>query len=410
MPHSTRTLSIGDCRSIAMQAFQYRGENYGIEQEWVLHEGRDDRARVTEQQLAPFVHVELDHTSAVSIEPGGQIELSTAPQRTLHAATKVLEHDEEVLHAALIEAGFEPWWASIDDSRRPDIVLSNGRYHAMGDFWDKTGGAGRWMMCNTASTQFNIPNDPVDPVRRWQLMNLVGPVLVALFGNSPGVDCTGTRWWSLRQGIWASMDRRRTSQVPLTNEPAEDWLGYALGADVFYIRSGAAGRAVRAGMSFYDWMCIGHETGWPTTEDFRYHLTTLFPPVRPKGWLELRMLDAMLPQQRRVAASLLEVLIRSSMTDRLLPVLRETPLEWRAAAELGLRSQHIRDAAKIIADMVRAEVRACGLDGFDADALNGYLDAALGHDPESNEGMYHLPVRLDEPLLQASMNALLLGR
>jgi glutamate--cysteine ligase len=122
--------------------------------------------------------------------------------------------------------------------------------------------------------------------------------MVAAFANSPlaGGRPTGAR--SSRQQIWGALDSSRSSPVadpraPQSLTPADTWARYALAADVMLIRTTADRfQPLSGGLAFGAWMGDGHELGYPTLDDFAYHLTTLFPPVRPKGWLELRMLDA----------------------------------------------------------------------------------------------------------------------
>ena len=122
------------------------------------------------------------------------------------------------------------------------------------------------------------------------------------------------------------MDPSRTGSGPPTGRrrrvacrsPAEEWLAYALAARVMMIRvspdrfeavDGPLGEEL---LTFAAWMERGHELGWPTLEDFEYHLTTLFPPVRPKGWLELRMLDSLPDPWWRVAAGVATALLEDA--------------------------------------------------------------------------------------------------
>jgi glutamate--cysteine ligase len=150
------------------------------------------------------------------------------------------------------------------------------------------------MMCGTASVQVNLDlGDGAMLPRRWRLAHALGPVLVAAFAHSPLAAGRPTGSRSSRQRIWSLLDPTRSAPVVSTLPPADAWARYALAARVMLIRAAEDRyQAVRHDLSFARWMAEGHELGYPTTDDFAYHLTTLFPPVRPKGWLELRMIDA----------------------------------------------------------------------------------------------------------------------
>ena len=105
---------------------------------------------------------------------------------------------------------------------------------------------------------------------------------------------------------------RRLGSAP---DPVEEWLRYALDARVMMIRATPDrfvpidGPLGSGQLTFAAWMQRGHELGWPTLDDFEYHLTTLFPPVRPRGWLELRMIDALPDPWWRVAAAVTTALL-----------------------------------------------------------------------------------------------------
>ena len=158
--------------------------------------------------------------------------------------------------------------------------------------------AGRSMMRDTASLQVNV--DAGDD-RRWRLAHALGPVLAAAFANSPVAGGRRNGWRSNRQRIWLDIDRTRAAPIGGIGPGA--WVGYALAARVMFVRSDPSTYLpVHGAMTLADWVQHGHPLGYPTEDDVRYHLTTLFPPVRPKGWLELRFLDALPAPWWRVAA------------------------------------------------------------------------------------------------------------
>ena len=132
--------------------------------------------------------------------------------------------------------------------------------------------------------------------RRWRLVHAIGPVLVAAFANSPLRVGRPTGWRSSRQQVWSHMDPGRTRPPTLGPDPREAWARYALDAQVMCVREeGSADWSAPPGLTFRDWVRGGtadRTLRRPTVGDLDYHLSTLFPPVRPHGHLELRMIDA----------------------------------------------------------------------------------------------------------------------
>ncbi len=248
---------------------------------------------------------------------------------------------------------------ALDTRRSPHRVLDAPRYAAMERFFAAGGAAGAWMMCNTASLQLNIGYQQDCAELQWRLAHRLGPVFVAAFANSPGRDASGRRWESLRQAIWHSIDAARTRPVGLHHAMAESWLEYALTADVMMIGASESSPAapLLPGMTFAKWMAYGHELGWPTRDDLAYHLTTLFPPVRPRGWLELRMLD-MLPPRLLEVATLVVVtsLAVESASQELWERLPATDGLWRAAARGGLAHPVLAESARALFEVAARHV------------------------------------------------------
>ncbi len=130
--------------------------------------------------------------------------------------------------------------------------------------------------------------------RRWRLAHDLGPVLAASFANSPLAHGVPTGWRSTRLAVWFDVDPGRSAPVVTSAPGPRSWADYALAARVMLMRcSDDEHRPLKEDLAFSDWIAEGHELGWPTPEDLEYHLTTLFPPVRPRRWLELRMIDAL---------------------------------------------------------------------------------------------------------------------
>jgi glutamate--cysteine ligase len=274
---------------------------YGVELEWLVHSMVDATARVT---VAP----RLAGTAAVrsgrlTLEPGGQIEYSSRAAPSLAACVAATTSDMASLRSTACANGVRLVGLGIDPYRQPQRQLDLPRYAAMERFFDRDGSAGRWMMCATASVQVCLDagadgDGPDEPRRRWALAHAVGPVLVAAFANSAVARSSPTGWASARQSIWSRIDPGRTSAVlagdPTVDrgDPAEQWAGYALDARVLCVRrDGDRPWTVPHGMTFRQWL-QGAGDRRPTLADLDYHLSTLFPPVRPRGYLELRMIDA----------------------------------------------------------------------------------------------------------------------
>lgn len=236
--------------------------------------------------------------SRITYEPGGQLELSSLPQRGVEAAHAALAADIAHVGGQLAREGLELAGRGTDPRAlgAPLFQLDEGRYRCMRAYF---GEAGLTMMCATASLQvcLDIGADEKDATRRWRLAHALGPVLVAAFANSPR---TGNR--SARQVIWEGLDRGRTAPV-VGDDPVTAWARYALDARVMLLRDGWV---ADPGMTFREWL----DDGGPDVTDLAYHLTTLFPPVRPQGWLELRMIDALpdpyWPVPIAVAAALID--------------------------------------------------------------------------------------------------------
>jgi glutamate--cysteine ligase len=274
----------------------------GVEAEWPVHRVGQPGVRPRPADLSAVLTPPLPAGGRATVEPGGQLELSTVPSVSADAVLDAADTDAAELRRRLGQAGLAAADLAVDTRRAPHRVLEIPRYVAMEQFFAAGGDAGRWMMCNTAALQVNISHDSQDPDLRWRQAYQLGPVLIAAFANSPGLDRAGRRWESLRQGIWWSVDPTRTRPPCVRKGMHQAWLEYALGADVMLVRdlSGHV-HPVPPGLSFARWLAEGHITGYPTADDLRYHLTTLFPPIRPRGWLELRMLDALPSRLREVA-------------------------------------------------------------------------------------------------------------
>ena len=345
MPACQRELDSDAARGIAAEAFAPAGtRQWGVEAERIVYLVGDPAGRVPYAELCPLQGL-LPSGSRVTLEPGGQVEISTAPAPDLDAVLDGLATDTAELDAQLSSRGLRAVDRALDTARPPWRVLAQPRYQAMEAFFDGWGSAGRWMMCNTAALQVNLSHDPACSSRRWKVMHVIAPVLLATFANSPGLDRARRSWASLRQGIWQALDPARTCPPCLTGPPAEAWADYVLAADVMVITTGDGAIAMAPGMPFARWLREGHPAGWPTADDLRYHMTTLFPPVRPRGWLEIRVIDALPPRIREVAVLTVAAAAQEELAEELLGRLPDTRSWWSAAARAGLADDQLASAA-----------------------------------------------------------------
>ncbi|MFI0355580.1 ergothioneine biosynthesis glutamate--cysteine ligase EgtA [Actinomadura sp. 9N407] len=273
----------------------------GAETEWFVLDAADPAAHVPTARPRALVEAAgpPPNGSKITYEPGGQLELSSLPAPGMAALHKALAADIRHVGEALAGGGLVLAGHGVDPVRPPVFQADHPRYVCMRRYFVSGGfaDAGTAMMCSTASVQvcLDIGADPADAGRRWRLAHALGPVLVAAFANSPlhGGRRTGLR--STRQAIWTALDPSRTLPVHDpgalggSGDPAEAWTRYALDAPVMVVRTPSGEWAADPGMTFREWLGKGE----PDLRDLTYHLSTLFPPVRPRGWLELRMIDAL---------------------------------------------------------------------------------------------------------------------
>ncbi|MEU8798828.1 ergothioneine biosynthesis glutamate--cysteine ligase EgtA [Spirillospora sp. NPDC048819] len=324
----------------------------GAETEWFVIDPADPAAHVPGDRVRALVDDAGPPAggSSVTYEPGGQLELSSAPFDGLGALHAALGRDIAHVRDALAPDGLALVGHGVDPVRRPRFQADHPRYACMRDYFFAGGfpDAGLAMMCSTASVQVNldIGADQTDAFRRWRLVHALGPVLVAAFANSPLRAGRRTGMRSSRQGIWTELDPCRTLPVlrdGVDVDPAEAWTRYALDAQVMLVHTAEGEWVSDPGMSFLEWL----NKGEPGEDDLAYHLSTLFPPVRPRGWLELRMIDALpgpyWPVPVAVATALLDDPAASRAAEAAAePVARR----WAEAARRGLSDRPLAAAAR----------------------------------------------------------------
>lgn len=336
----------------------------GVEVEWLVHELRAPRLPVHPERLeAAYAALRtVSLRSALTVEPGGQLELSSAPAASLMECVRSVSADLDAVRATLREAGLGLSGFGQDPWNAPRRFLHEPRYDAMERYLDRAGPEGRAMMCTSASVQVCVDAGyeepgPLGHGRRWWLAHQLGAVLVAAFAHSPMARGQRTGWRSTRQSLWSSMDPGRTDAPPLDGDPRAAWARRVLDAPVMCVRADEAPWEVPKGLSFRDWT---RSAAPPDRADLAYHMTTLFPPVRPRGHLELRMIDAQPGEDGwivplAVTAALFDDPDAAETAYRTVKPLAEragpapaprNPL-WQDAARFGLADPELREAAAI---------------------------------------------------------------
>jgi len=326
------------------------GGRVGLELEFHLVDLTQPGRRPTwEQASALALGVgQLPSSSLVTLEPGGQIELSTPPAADVVTSVAALRADRDVLRARLLESGFGAAPLGADLARPVERINPSSRYLAMEEHFDALGcaGSGKAMMSATAALQVNLDAGPAGGWDdRLSLIRSMVPILVAVSATSPYLGGTSSGWHSMRQGTWQGIDHGRSDPVP-RGEPTAAWADYALRAPVMLLRSGEQLHSVTNRVSFGDWLRGDPSLGRAATlEDLDYHLTTLFPPVRPRGYVEIRCLDALPDRWWPAVASITATLVDDpEAADAATEVCAPVAEAWEAAAREGLADPAIRRA------------------------------------------------------------------
>ncbi len=235
----------------------------------------------------------------VSLEPGGQLELSGAPLETIHqTCDEVNLHLREVREVAdALDIGFIGLGAAPIWSHEAMPVMPKGRYRLMTDYMDRVGTMGKVMMYRTCTVQVNLDfGSEADMVQKLRVAIALQPVATALFANSPFLDGQPNGHKSWRSRVWRDLDAARTGMVPFVFEEGfgfERWVDYALDVPMYFVyRDGQYIDAL--GQSFRDFLrgalpALPGEI--PTLSDWADHLTTIFPEARVKKFIEMRGAD-----------------------------------------------------------------------------------------------------------------------
>lgn len=328
---------------------------------FVLEDGGTRSTAIPIERIRSALSSDPDLIDAahVTFEPGGQLELSPAPRSSVAA----LVADGEVLLQrvgdSLRRDGLAIETAGIDRWRTTDVLglqVAKDRYVVMQRHFDSIGPAGRRMMRQTAALQVCIDLLPGRAGRRqWIAANLFGPALAAAFRNPAGPDN--------RTRIWTEVDASRTgfdgAQVGISRS-VEAYAAFALDAEAMPLGRPGDDAALPFRQPFGTW--ARDRGNRPDHADVTHHLTTLFPPVRPRGYLEVRYLDA--PVAGRLASAL--ILVAVLLADE---QARESAIDvagdlaglgqaWHRSAVLGLDHPLLAEMASDIIDIAAGRVEA----------------------------------------------------
>jgi glutamate--cysteine ligase len=317
----------------------------------------------------------------VSLEPGGQLELSGAPLENIHQTC-----DEVHAHLADVKAisdeigvGFIGLGAAPEWTHEEMPVMPKGRYRLMTEYMDRVGTMGKTMMYRTCTVQVNLDfSSEADMVQKLRVALALQPVATALFANSPFLEGKVNGHKSWRSRVWRDLDAARTGMLPFVFEEGfgfESWVQYALDVPMYFVyRDGHYHNAL--GQSFRDFLkgelpALPGET--PTLSDWADHLTTAFPEARIKKYMEMRGADGG-PWRRLCAlpAFWVGLMYDQNSLDAAWDIAKGWDHETRealrvAASEQGLDAKvgniAMRDLAKSVLDLSEAGLKARAIPG-----------------------------------------------
>ena len=342
----------------------------GVELEWLVHHAAEPAApldpAVLRTALGPYAPPSLDPRAparplpggcTVTVEPGGQVELASPPLSPFGALVRTVAADAEVLHDRLAAHGIAVSPHAADPVRPARRVLDLPRYRAMERRFDRVGPWGRSGMCSTAAVQVCVDaGEAAEVARRWEAVHVLGPVLVGAFANSPVLHGRRTGWKSSRLAAWLTLDPQRTAPPPsVRGDPAAAWARRVLDTELLCVRRADGRWDAPPGVTFAAWIRGQTELPPPTTADLDYHISTLFPPVRPHGHLEVRYLDAQPGRRWALPTAVLAALLTDpAVTDRARQACEPTAGRWVSAARHGLADRVLQRAAVTVFELAVA--------------------------------------------------------
>ena len=332
---------------------------------------------------------------SITLEPGGQLELSGALRDNLHeTCLEVAQHLKQVksvcepIDVGFMGMGFQPKWG------REDIEwMPKGRYKIMSAYMPKVGTLGLDLMKRTCTVQVNLDfGSEADMVKKLRVGLALQPVATALFANSPFVDGQPSGFQSYRSHIWSDTDPDRTGMLPFAFESGmgfERYVDYMLDVPMYFVyRDGKYLDA--SGLSFRDFLAgklplLPGEK--PTLGDWEDHLTTAFPEVRLKRYLEMRGADGG-PWRRLCALPALwaGIFYHGESLDGAWDIVKDWSADERQALRdevprtglhATIRGQSVQDLAMEVLDLAHTGLNARNRLNAAGDNETGFLDPLL---------------------------------
>jgi glutamate--cysteine ligase len=327
--------------------------------------------------------------SPLSLEPGCQVEISALPRESLHELHDTVSADLAYLTDLLARAGFALGQTGIDVFRSPARVLDTERYAAMERRFAPRGTGGITMMCSTAGLQICVDAGDRDGLAaRWAAVHALGPPLIATFANSRHHAGRDTGFASARWLSVLDTERSRTFATPPSPDPPATWASRVLDTPLLVVRRPDAPWDAPDGLTFGDWVQgrgAAAVLGPPTFADLDYHLTTMFTGVRPRGYLEVRYLDAQPGRNWLHPVALLTALLdRPSTVDKVRELCEPVAGRWEDAARAGLAEPGLAAIAARVVDLGCAELTRTGLPEHTVNQIS-----------ESVQSLLHARVRVD---------------
>ncbi|WP_434612617.1 ergothioneine biosynthesis glutamate--cysteine ligase EgtA [Arthrobacter sp. A5] len=356
----------------------------GVEIERIVHDASDYRrpVPVAEVQAVAGQVTDLPGGGVITFEPGGQLELSSACGADLPSVIEATRRDLAGIDGTFGDAGLSFSSVALDPVRPPVRTLDHPRYAAMETHFDRSGPAGRTMMCSTSSLQVCLDaglsgNGTGSAVQRWQRLHHLAPALVALFANSPFRSGAPSGWQSTRQAVWLKTDPSRTSPVPDSEDPPVAWARYALDASILCIPASQGSWEAPRGLTMREWL-RGQGPRPVTGADLDYHLSTLFPFIRPRGFLEIRVIDAQVGSDWEAVAAITTALVEDeraadTAADACTPV---TALSdpMTVAARDGLADPVLATAGRVCAEAALGAMERLGADAATRFRVESFLE------------------------------------
>lgn len=361
---------------------------FGVELEWTVHHAEDPAKVLDRHRLATALGEHAPPTlvpdspqrplpsgTPLTVEPGGQVEISTPPCTSLPDLFRTVSQDITQLTAMLAEHGLVLGDKGADLHRRPTRLLQVPRYAAMEHAFGALGDDGISMMCNTAGLQVCLDFGEAKHLQdRWAAVHQLGPVMIALFANSPSIGGMHQGWESARMRTLYGCDPVRTRPSAVCADPAQAYARRVVDTPVIVVRGPSSNWIPERRFTFAEWVNGAHHRA-PTSDDLDYHMSLMFPPVRPRGYMEVRYLDTPAPGGWIAPSALLVALFSDpSVVDGVLAATDRAAGRWLVAARHGLADERIARAAK--------DVVALGIEALPRTGLSQEQISAIGRELE----------------------------